>query len=114
MQALPVVTCGDQQRGGAVGADAEQGAELGGSGGGELVEGASERVDLGVQVLAAASQASKSEGGRRGWGGQGSRVQGGGLADQLGRRQVRELLAELIWGGDQQRLDGVDGLGCGP
>jgi len=108
-----VVAGGDQQRGGAVGADAVQVAQLGSVAGGEGVELLGEQGDLGVEVLVALAQAAQGQPDRRGRGGQRAHLELGGGTDQPAGGQATQLLAELGWGGDQQPLEGVDGLGAG-
>jgi hypothetical protein len=92
-----VVAGGDQQRGGAVGADAVQVAQLGSVAGGEGVELLGEQGDLGVEVLVAAGQAAQGQPDRRGRGGKRAHLERGGGTDQPAGGQAAQLLAELGW-----------------
>jgi hypothetical protein len=62
----------------------------------------------------AAGEGAQREQGRRQWAGDRAGDQGGRGCHQGGGWQVPQLLAQLGRGGDQQRLERIDGLGAGP
>jgi hypothetical protein len=114
VQAVGVVAGRDQQRARAVVAGPEQRQELGCRHGDQPVELGGEDGDLRVEGLIARGDGPQCQHCR----GQRARdrtwLEGGCSGDQYGGWQAAELLAQLDRGGDQQRLERVDGLGAGP
>jgi hypothetical protein len=80
--------------------------------GGELVQLAGQRLDLGVEVLVAPGEAAQGEHRGCGRGDQRAGLKHRSGTHGLGGGQAVELLTELCGGGDQQPFERVDGLGA--
>ena len=109
-----VVAGAGQELAGDLGTDTAQGDQLGRHRTDQLGELAVGFADLLAQVLVASGESP--QGGFGGLGGVAELVAGtqpGAAGDDLRRRQVTQLLAQLGWAGDDQRLDLMGGLACG-
>jgi hypothetical protein len=113
-QPLRVVTGRDQQRRSGQRVDALRGDQRGRDPVDEPCHLRSQFVCLGVELQVAPSQAPQRVAGHRRWrvgGVAGTHLRG--HSDQAAKAQIAQLVAELVWGGDDQGSQLVGGLGAG-